>query len=220
MFRKTCFHVFSTGASALDNVDEREQPNVSEARALPEMSTATSGDDDNDEENDVVRPCTPPVIRKDVLCQGSLENTPIFKENIDEYHKRITIPCRSLEQRGSIANPYDKKNKSFFSKLKHEIGVKFLLKPAFLLFTFSNFMTSLGFNVPYNFAHDLAKDAHVIEEYREYVIMSIGISNGVGRIIIGCLGREKKVFIVFILSFRDIEHICILSLRPECICIF
>lgn len=187
--------------------------NATGARVIPEIESAVSEKDDRNEENEVVAPSTPPVIRKDAFYQGSLENIPMFNENIDEYHKRIIVPRQSTEQHGSVANPHDIKVESFFSELKREVGVKFLLDGAFLLFTISNFMTSIGFNVPYNFAHDLAKDAKVIEEHREKVIMSIGLSNAVGRIIIGFLGDRKKVFIILISCFPSIKHFVFFSFR-------
>ncbi|CAF4197678.1 unnamed protein product, partial [Adineta steineri] len=48
---------------------------------------------------------------------------------------------------------------------------------AFTLFSVSNFLASLGFNVIYNFADDLANDSKVIKEHRTYIVMSIGLSN-------------------------------------------
>jgi hypothetical protein len=194
----TALHLFSAIVSASYDVDEHEQPNASEARPVPELSSAHSDNDDNDEKNEHAQPRTPPVIRKDAFYQGSLENIPLYKENIKEYHRQIIVSHETTNQSDSTAHAGDVKVKGFFSELKGEIGIKFLADNAFLLFTISNFMTSLGFNVPYNFAHDLAKDAKVVEHHREYVIMSIGLSNALGRIIIGYLGDRKAVFIIFI----------------------
>lgn len=84
-------------------------------------------------------------------------------------------------------------NKSFLNQIIEQIDLKLLKNAAFTLFVVSNFLTSLGFNVIYNFADDLANDSKVIKEHRTYIVMSIGLSNILGRFIIGYLGDRKWV---------------------------
>ena len=84
-------------------------------------------------------------------------------------------------------------NKSFLNQIIEQIDLKLLKNAAFTLFVVSNFLTSLGFNVIYNFADDLANDSKVIKEHRTYIVMSIGLSNILGRLIIGYLGDRKWV---------------------------
>ncbi len=121
----------------------------------------------------------------------------------DECHpKTITMSDRETAQ-SSVSN--DKKEKidskqSFIHKLGKEINLKLLKNVPFRLFVISNFLTSLGFNVPYNFANDLAFDANVNEDRRRWIIMSIGISNIFGRVIIGMLGDRKWVDNLFFYS--------------------
>ncbi len=83
--------------------------------------------------------------------------------------------------------------KSFFGQLIEQIDLKLLKNAAFTLFAISNFLTSLGFNVVYNYADDLANDSKVIKDQRSYIVMSIGLSNILGRLIIGYLGDKKRV---------------------------
>ncbi|CAF4597398.1 unnamed protein product [Rotaria sp. Silwood1] len=64
---------------------------------------------------------------------------------------------------------------------------------AFALFVISNVLTNLGFYVLYNFAHDLAADAKVIEHKRHWIIMSIVICTCFGRVIIGYLADRSWV---------------------------
>ncbi|CAF5070893.1 unnamed protein product, partial [Rotaria sp. Silwood1] len=81
----------------------------------------------------------------------------------------------------------------FFARIAEQIDLSLLKDAAFALFAISNFLTSLGFNVPYNFANDLAADAKVIEHQRHWIIMSIGIANCFGRVIIGYLADRSWV---------------------------
>ena len=83
--------------------------------------------------------------------------------------------------------------KSFIKQITEQIDLNLLVNAAFTLFAISSFLTSIGFNVPYNFAADLANDSNVEKDKRKYIIMSIGFSNILGRVIIGFLGDRKWV---------------------------
>jgi MFS family permease len=83
--------------------------------------------------------------------------------------------------------------KSFVGQIIEQIDLKLLKNAAFTLFAISNFLTSLGFNVVYNYADDLANDSKVIKDQRTYIVMSIGLSNILGRVIIGYLADRKWV---------------------------
>ncbi len=136
---------------------------------------------------------TPVVVsRKDAVYQGSLHNIPLYNEDTDEYHRQmITTSNMTDETADEIIKTVPKK--SFFAQIAAQIDLKLLNDAAFALFAVSNFLTSLGFNVPYNFANDLAGDAKVIESRRHWIIMSIGVSNCFGRIIIGFLADRSRV---------------------------
>ena len=128
------------------------------------------------------------VGRKDSLYQGSLHNIPLYNEDTDEYHRQMITTSDTAAEVAKTAP-----NKSFFAQIAEQIDLKLLKDPAFALFAVSNFLTSLGFNVPYNFANDLAADAGVIESRRHWIIMSIGIANCFGRVIIGFLADRPWV---------------------------
>ncbi|CAF5065369.1 unnamed protein product, partial [Rotaria sp. Silwood1] len=83
--------------------------------------------------------------------------------------------------------------KIFLTKIAEQIDLNLLKDAAFALFVTSNVLTNLGFYVLYNFAHDLAADAKVIEHKRHWIIMSIGIGNCFGRVIIGYLADRSWV---------------------------
>jgi len=83
--------------------------------------------------------------------------------------------------------------KSFFQQITEQIDLQLFKDAALTLFIISSVLASLGFNVVYNFADDLANDSKVIKDHRTYIIMSIGLSNIFGRAIIGYLGGLDAV---------------------------
>ena len=132
---------------------------------------------------------TPVVIsRKDATYQGSLHNIRLYNEDPDEYHRQMITTSDPVSPSISI-----KPKKSFFVQVAEQIDLKLLRDLAFALFAVSNFLTSLGFNVPYIFAKDLAEDAKVKEEHQHWVIMTIGVANCLGRVIIGFLADRSWV---------------------------
>lgn len=76
----------------------------------------------------------------------------------------------------------------------HEMMNFSILKdPIFIVFTVSNFLTSIGFNVPYVY---LAAQANVLQidtKQASYLLGIIGIANTVGRIILGYLSDKPWV---------------------------
>jgi hypothetical protein len=132
------------------------------------------------------------VSRKDAVYQGSLHNIPLYNEDTDEYHDQM------IQTSDEVTDELEKNTKkvgksSFFAKLAGQIDLSLLNDGAFALFAVSNFLTSLGFNVPYSFANDVASDAHVVEHRRKWIIMTIGIANCFGRVIIGYLADRPQV---------------------------
>ncbi|CAF3620448.1 unnamed protein product [Rotaria sp. Silwood1] len=81
--------------------------------------------------------------------------------------------------------------KSFLDQLIEQIDLNLLKISHLHYLLYRVFLTSLGFNAVYNFAGDLANDSKVIKDQRTYIVMSIGLSNIFGRLIIGYLGDQK-----------------------------
>ncbi|CAF0760250.1 unnamed protein product [Rotaria sordida] len=80
------------------------------------------------------------------------------------------------------------RKKLFIHELSNEIDLTLFKNNAYILFVISNFLTNLGFNMPDNFANDLAIDENIIEHRRHWIIKSIGINNCIGHVIIEFLG--------------------------------
>jgi MCP family monocarboxylic acid transporter-like MFS transporter 14 len=69
-----------------------------------------------------------------------------------------------------------------------------LLKdPVFILFTVSNFLTSIGFNIPYVYIAAQAEALDISKTNASYLIAAIGAANTVGRIILGYISDKSWV---------------------------
>uniref|UniRef100_A0AAG5DW67 Major facilitator superfamily (MFS) profile domain-containing protein n=1 Tax=Anopheles atroparvus TaxID=41427 RepID=A0AAG5DW67_ANOAO len=65
--------------------------------------------------------------------------------------------------------------------------------PIFILFTMSNFLTSVGFNVPYVYLAAQAQVLGIDSQRASYLLGIIGIANTVGRIVLGYLSDKTWV---------------------------
>ncbi|XP_071454040.1 monocarboxylate transporter 12 isoform X2 [Hetaerina americana] len=68
-----------------------------------------------------------------------------------------------------------------------------LSDPIFILFAFSNFCTSIGFNIPYVYVVATAEEAGIPKEQASILLAVIGVANTVGRIILGYLSDKPFV---------------------------
>lgn len=63
----------------------------------------------------------------------------------------------------------------------------------FIIFTVSNFCTSIGFNVPYVFIAPLGEGLGLTKTQRSYLLSAIGAANTVGRIVLGYFSDKPYV---------------------------
>ncbi|KAM7302991.1 hypothetical protein ISCGN_018499 [Ixodes scapularis] len=78
--------------------------------------------------------------------------------------------------------------------LREMINFNLLKSPVFLLFALSNFFTSVGFNVPYVYTKDRAVEAlHMPEDTASLLLSCIGLSNTLGRVLLGYLSDKSCV---------------------------
>lgn len=69
-----------------------------------------------------------------------------------------------------------------------------LLKdPIFVIFTLSNFCTSIGFNIPYVYLAAHAETLGLNKQQASYLLAIIGIANTVGRIVLGYVSDKTWV---------------------------
>ncbi|XP_065201906.1 monocarboxylate transporter 12 [Planococcus citri] len=107
-----------------------------------------------------------------------------------EKKKYTCLPC-SIECQDTIAEMTD------FSLLKDLI---------FVLFALSNFLTSIGYNIPYVFIPIYIKTKGYEEEWSSYLLIFIGIGNTIGRIVLGYF--SDKAFVNRLLVYNTCLTTC------------
>lgn len=135
------------------------------------------------------------MARPDIFYQRSLQNirltdTEMRKESpfgskrhyVEDSEREDKMICGCI--------PWEAQTKKF---LKNMLDVSLFKDPLFLLFLLSNFLTSIGFNIPYVFIVPHAKQIGVTEDWAAYLLSVIGIANTIGRIILGYLSDRTWV---------------------------
>ena len=129
-----------------------------------------------------------PMNRKDIFYTASLQNIPIYKSNPKLYQSSVMDITR-------VADDVDAQQKSDTtceSKMRNLLDCSLMLDICFLLFVFSNILTSIGMCVPYVFLADRAQ-VQLGSEHGSYLISIVGISNTIGRVVFGFLADFKWV---------------------------
>jgi len=134
--------------------------------------------------------------RKDIFYGGSLLNIPEYKRDPQGYRRSM----RQLDEGWSDPAPHpdnkicclpvsSKQARAFNQMLDFSL----LKDPIFIMYSVSNFLTSIGFNVPYVYIVDRANLWGFDPEDAAYLLSVIGIANTVGRIILGWLSDRTWV---------------------------
>lgn len=123
--------------------------------------------------------------RPDVLYQGSMTSLAKFRApspertlhtSIEEREQRCGwLPCSS----------------EFKDVLAEMLDLSLLVDPIFILFSLSNFLTSIGFYIPYVYIVPMCNKLNI--QNPEYLISVIGVSNLVGRIVLGYISDKPWV---------------------------
>ncbi|CAG7719375.1 unnamed protein product [Allacma fusca] len=156
--------------------------------------------------------------RKDVFFSGSVSHIPdlIPDErgmNAEEYSRPASSIANYDQQRLSSRRCSGtlKPNccSRFFSPefragFHTMMDFSLLVDPVFLFFATSNFLTNVGFNVPYIYLADLSKDHLQIHDDKDpslgYIVSSIGIANTVSRLVLGYFSDKKCVNRLYLYS--------------------
>lgn len=131
------------------------------------------------------------AIQSNALYRGTLDRV-VRSYTLNDVDLRFTNRNDGRHIK-SLINTQEEEADSIIGQCMEQINLNLMKNGAFTLFIVSNFFSSLGFFVPYNYAHDLAKDAQVKEAHRKFVLMVIGIANCFGHVIIGYLADRKWV---------------------------
>lgn len=132
--------------------------------------------------------CKEPSIRH-------IRNT--FKQNssinmLAQCRSLKNIPTESDGSENSIPQNFERTPDTLCHKLNKIIDFSLFQDFIFVFFAVSNFLTSLGFNVPFIFIIDQATQISNIDpSHADWLLSTIGISNTVGRVILGLLADMK-----------------------------
>ncbi|CAG5118330.1 unnamed protein product [Candidula unifasciata] len=139
-----------------------------------------------------------PLHRKDIFYSGSLQNIPMYRSQPDVYIATVAgshgVEVKIVSEKGEkkAAGCLDL-SEEFRTTMKDMLSVSLLKNPVFLMFAFSNFFTSIGFNMPFIFLPDRAKLAGIDEDKAALLLSVIGIANTAGRVIFGFLSDRPWV---------------------------
>ncbi len=135
----------------------------------------------------------------------------------------MMVMVRSLQNIPVINDELDKANKKDHSKIKeigeslaNSIDLSLLKDFVFLFFSISNFLTSLGFNTPFIYIVDQALLLDIQPAKADMLLSTIGISNMVGRILLGILSNLKGVNRLYL--YATVITICGIATAIEPFC--
>ncbi|CAG5128796.1 unnamed protein product [Candidula unifasciata] len=138
-----------------------------------------------------------PLPSKDIPYFSALNNVHLYQTKSDIYTRVTSVPDHMIP---SMRETGDKKyrgclmlSQDLCGALKGMMSFSLLRNPVFLMFAVSNFLTSLGFNVPFIFLPDRAKLAGIDEKNAALLLSWIGIANTVGRVVFGFLSDRPWV---------------------------
>ncbi|KAG8228577.1 hypothetical protein J437_LFUL009282, partial [Ladona fulva] len=77
--------------------------------------------------------------------------------------------------------------------LRSMLDMELLKDPIFILFAFSNFCTSIGFNVPYVYIVASAEELGISKERASLLLSVLGVANTVGRVALGWVADKPWV---------------------------
>ena len=144
-----------------------------------------------------------PMYRKDIFYSGSLYNIDVYKANPNNYTQSVSsIPHSDHTAEAAHQNNGCCSCMSCSKEMRDSwtgmMDLSIMKDPVYILFVIANFLTSIGFNVPYTFLPDMASQYGYSAEQGAYLISVIGIANTVGRVLFGWLADRSCVNRLFL----------------------
>ncbi|GBP31160.1 Monocarboxylate transporter 9 [Eumeta japonica] len=124
--------------------------------------------------------------RPDVLYQGSM--TSLSKHRPPSPERALSSKYKEDPKQRCGWLPCSDDFKAVLSEM---LDLSLLVNPVFLLFSLSNFLTSIGFYIPYVYTVPMLKEMGI--ENPEYFISIIGAANSIGRVILGYISDKPWV---------------------------
>ncbi|XP_017034882.1 monocarboxylate transporter 5 [Drosophila kikkawai] len=146
------------------------------------------------------------MYRPDALYQGSLHNLPDYVSSRNDLNRSMSgsgVIKRygSLRQNNNLSQSQEdtkccgcitcsKETRDTFAEM---MNFSLLKDAIFVIFSVSNFCTSIGFNMPYIYVATYAETLGISKSDASYLIATIGGANTVGRIILGYIADKPWV---------------------------
>ena len=127
------------------------------------------------------------MYRKDIFYRASLQTIPMFRSHPDVYIASVTsIPDASSESSAEWNTcPCLRPSREFRDTFNQMLQFSLLKDGIFLMFVVSNFLTSIGFNMPFIYLPDRAIQSGVDKHDAAFLLSVVGIANTFGRVIFG-----------------------------------
>ncbi|CAD6194422.1 unnamed protein product [Caenorhabditis auriculariae] len=138
------------------------------------------------------------INRKDVFYTGSIHDVEEFREHPVKYRSTGSLSKEQIAARKSIGSEdvvqdvLDTTGEENISRtVNRMLDLSLLADPKFLLFSFSNLLTSVGFNSPLYFLPLHAEQLGLSKEQGSSVLAFYGIFNTVGRLLFGLIADHR-----------------------------
>nr|XP_018910909.1 PREDICTED: uncharacterized protein LOC109039738 [Bemisia tabaci] len=150
------------------------------------------------------------MYRKDVFYSGSTKNLhhdeSTNKEGLSKTGDHVSeetklVPCNGenhvyISQQISIDTPVCSTlicSPETKDTLNEMLDFSLFKEVLFTLFALSNFLTSVGFNIPFTFIINLGEERLVPRDQRSYLLAIVGIANTVGRVVLGYISDKPYI---------------------------
>lgn len=172
------------------------------------------------EKGNQLSPANSVMGRKDIFYSGSLLNIPEYKKDPERY-RRSMLDCKEEVVATSDAENQSKicciKAGSKQAKILHQMLDFSLFKdPIFMMYAASNFLTSIGFNVPYVYTVDRAEQWGMDGDQAAFLLSVIGIANTIARLILGWLSDRSWINRLYL--YNSCLIICGISMGLSVFC--
>ncbi|XP_050067930.1 monocarboxylate transporter 12 [Anopheles maculipalpis] len=149
------------------------------------------------------------MYRKDALYTGSVHNIAsrhASQANLSVYEKGSYGSVQGNGLHRPVAEPDAPEHccgcipcsRETCDTFREMMNFSIMKDPIFIIFTVSNFLTSVGFNVPYVYLAAQAQVLGIGSQDASYLLGIIGIANTVGRIVLGYLSDKPWVNRLFV----------------------
>uniref|UniRef100_A0A182SIL6 Major facilitator superfamily (MFS) profile domain-containing protein n=1 Tax=Anopheles maculatus TaxID=74869 RepID=A0A182SIL6_9DIPT len=149
------------------------------------------------------------MYRKDALYTGSVHNIAsrhTSQANLSVYEKGSYGSVQGNGLHRAVGEPDAPEHccgcipcsRETCDTFREMMNFSIMKDPIFIVFTVSNFLTSVGFNVPYVYLAAQAQVLGIGSQDASYLLGIIGIANTVGRIVLGYLSDKPWVNRLFV----------------------